>query len=176
MNIHPLFVHFPIALLAIYGIMELIHTDRLNHSDTYAAIKGFLAIVGTLAAYVTLSTGDIAEELLLKSRGDLRQLIETHSAFASASTIIFSILALAYLIKFIADSKYANASILTAGWFAPVWRALCISSRAVRETVFGQIMALAGIICITITGSLGASIVYGPDADPIVHLIYGMFF
>ena len=27
-----------------------------------------------------------------------------------------------------------------------------------------------------ITGALGAAIVYGPDADPIVSFIYGLFF
>ena len=176
MNIHPLFVHFPIALLAIYAIMELIHTDRLNHSDTYAAIKGFLVIVGTLAAYVTLSTGELAEGLLLANSPELAKLVETHSAFAGASTAIFSVLAISYAIKFFMDSTYAQAPVLASGPLSRVWGAMLWYSRAIRENVLGQMLALAGIICITITGALGAAIVYGPDADPIVSFIYGLFF
>jgi len=176
MNIHPLFVHFPIALLVVYSIMELIHTQRLNHSDTYASIKGFLVIVGTLAAYVTLSTGELAEGLLLANRPELAKLVETHSAFAGASTAIFSILAISYVIKFFMDSTYAQAPVLASGPLSRVWGAMLWYSRAIRENVLGQMLALAGIICITITGALGAAIVYGPDADPIVSFIYGLFF
>ena len=176
MNIHPLFVHFPIALLSVYAIMELIHTNRLNHSNTYASIKGFLVILGTLAAYVTLSTGKLAAGLLLANRPDLAKLVATHSTFTGATTAIFSVLAASYVIKFILDSKYANMPILITGQLTIMWRALCAFSRAVRESVFGQFLALAGIICITITGGLGDSIVYGPDTDPIVRFIYGMFF
>ncbi|MEK7107324.1 MAG: DUF2231 domain-containing protein [Patescibacteria group bacterium] len=176
MDIHPLLVHFPIALLVAYAIMEMIHTDRLNHSDTYASIKSFLVIAGTLLAFVTLSTGEISERLLLSSRPDLAKLIETHSAFAGASTTIFSILALSYLIKFFLDSKYANAPVMASGPFARALGALNWYSRAIRENVLGQMLALAGIICITITGGLGAAIVYGPDADPIVSVIYRLFF
>ena len=176
MNIHPLFVHFPIALLAIYAIMELIHTDRLNHSDTYAAIKGFLVIVGTLAAYVTLSTGELAEGLVLANRPELAKIVETHSAFAGASTAIFSILAISYVIKFFMDSTYAHAPVLASAPLSRVWSAMLWYSRAIRENVLGQMLALAGIVCITITGGLGAAIVYGPDVDPLVRVIYGMFF
>jgi uncharacterized membrane protein len=176
MNIHPLFVHFPIAFLVVYGIMELIHTERLNHSGLYAAIKGFLVILGTLSAYITLGTGESASHLLLRGSPDFRPLVEMHAGFAGATTAIFSLLAAAYIIKFALDSKHANASVLSTGWLASMWRALCVASRAIRETIFGQFLALAGIICITITGGLGAAIVYGPDTDPIVHFVYGMFF
>jgi len=176
MNIHPLFVHFPIALLVVYSIMELIHTQRFNHSDTYASIKGFLVIVGTLAAYVTVSTGEIAEGILSAGGPELARLVETHSTFAGVSTAIFSLLAASYAVKFILDSRYADVPVVNAGPFAPIWHALCVASRGVRESVFGQFLALAGIICITITGALGAAIVYGPDVDPIVSAVYRLFF
>ena len=175
MNIHPLFVHFPIAFLVAYAIMELIHTDRLNHSDTYVAIKGFLVIIGALSAYVALSTGEIAEGILLANRPDLAKLVETHSTFAGASTTIFSILALSYLIKFFLDSKHTSAPILTSEPFAKALGALRWYSEAIREHVLGQMLALAGIICITITWGLGAAIVYSPNVDPLVNFIHSSF-
>jgi len=44
------------------------------------------------------------------------------------------------------------------------------------ETPIVYVLAIAGIIAITFTGALGAAIVYGSDVDPIVKIIYGLFF
>ena len=38
------------------------------------------------------------------------------------------------------------------------------------------LIALVGIVVITITGALGGAIVYGPEVDPIVSVIYHLFF
>lgn len=169
-------MHFPIALLVVYAIMELIHTNRFTHSNTYAKVKGFLVILGTFSAYLTLATGELASELLVQSRPELERLIETHATLAGASTAIFSILALSYLIKFLLDSKHAAAPVLAAKLFSNIVAALKWYSEAIREHVLGQMLALAGIICITIASALGAAIVYGPDVDPLVNFIYRMFF
>jgi len=34
------------------------------------------------------------------------------------------------------------------------------------------VLALAGLVAITVTGGLGGAIVYGPDADPFFKLVY----
>ena len=38
------------------------------------------------------------------------------------------------------------------------------------------LLGLAVLIAITITGSLGGALVYGPEIDPVVSFIYHLFF
>lgn len=84
MNIHPLFVHFPIGILVLYTAFEFARLKFITKQQFYIPLKSILAILGTAAAL--------------------------------------------------------------------------------------------GLVAITITGGLGASIVYGPDVDPVVHFIYSLFF
>jgi uncharacterized membrane protein len=176
MNIHPLFVHFPIGILVLYGVLELIRTRSAKESEQFTMLKGFLAIVGTLAAYATLVTGEWAEEVVLQTRPELGSLIEMHSTFATTTSIIFTVLAASYVVYFFARSRFAQNRFFTEGWNSPIWRLKQRLARLVRETFVGQLLALAGLICATITGGLGAAIVYGPDVDPFVRYIYGFFF
>lgn len=63
MNIHPAFVHFPIALLTLYCIIEMLPLARYFPSISWTAIRAFLLYVGTLGALVTAVTGLMAEEV-----------------------------------------------------------------------------------------------------------------
>jgi hypothetical protein len=44
------------------------------------------------------------------------------------------------------------------------------------ETPFVILMAVLGLICITITGGLGGTMVYGTQADPFFGIIYKLMF
>lgn len=67
MNIHPLFVHFPIALLTVYAVAELLRFKRLTSQVWWWNVKTLLLGVGLLGGFATLQTGEIAEELIEKS-------------------------------------------------------------------------------------------------------------
>lgn len=67
MNIHPAFVHFPIALLLIYSLIELLPMARFMPRVGWSSIKPFLLYLGTAAALVTAATGGMAEELVGES-------------------------------------------------------------------------------------------------------------
>lgn len=64
-SLHPMFVHFPIALLSLYAGLELITLHpRLRHNTTFYYIKLFLLVCGTLGSMVASSTGeDVAHQL-----------------------------------------------------------------------------------------------------------------
>lgn len=64
MNIHPAFVHFPIALLCLYAVIEILPLARWMPSIAWASIRGFLLYVGTGAAIVTVITGSIAADIV----------------------------------------------------------------------------------------------------------------
>lgn len=198
MNIHPIFIHFPIALLSLYAVLEiaiplkikafkLFGWNTLGASSSFKkmyqlvinpvwnSIKAFLVIFGTLLAFPTLQTGEWAEEMYQGYATDIRafaesetgKLIELHSTFANLTVIIFSILAVGYLARILWTTytlklqKYtfieAIPNIVLSSWVAPL-------------------LALAGIVAITITGALGGAIAHGPDTDPVVQMIYGWFF
>mgnify|MGYP000488192561 CR=1 FL=1 len=131
----------------------------------------FRSISGVLSAFLALNTGDTAEHLQDRS---LRPLIEMHSTFATASTWIFAVLALAYLVGLIKRSAY-NEKLLDSR-FAKIWNLKILVANYILSSYISVILALAGLVAITITGALGGAIVYGPAIDPIVNYVYHLFF
>ena len=143
MNIHPLFVHFPIALLLTYAGLELI---RFKHFYT----KATLVILGVLSGIITVITGLMAKSLVKNE--ELMNVVVKHEFWAITSLVIFAIPAVIYLIAWIKNSPQ-----MTENKLIPV-------------------LALAGIICLSITGALGGSVAFGPNIDPFTNWIYDLFF
>ncbi len=171
MNIHPIFVHFPIALMTVYAIAELIRFKKLTQTAYWFYVKAILVIAGTLSAFLALNTGEGAEDLIDRS---LRPLMNMHATFASASTWIFGIMSVLYLISWISRSEFSQKiSASKVGW---VWDKKVFWANRILNSSLMIILALAGLIAITITGALGGAIVYGPEVDPIVSSIYHLFF
>lgn len=171
MNIHPIFVHFPIALLTVYAIAELLRFKSLREKSYFFYVKAVLVIGGTLSAFLALNTGETAEHLQDRA---LRPLIEIHSTFATVSTWIFVVLALAYLVGLIERSTY-NLK-LQQSRFAKIWNIKIRVANYILSSYISIVLACAGLIAITITGALGGAIVYGPTIDPIVNYVYHLFF
>lgn len=162
MDLHPLVVHFPVALLSLYAVAECLRFKRLLLESGWFVAKGVLLIIGSLTSFIALGTGEIAEEL----RGE-SALIEAHSAWATATAWIFGVLAVLYLITLIMRYK-------------PEWalRIKVASIGAYAQRIVAHwavaIVALAGLAALTITGALGAALVHGPNIDPAVSVIYTM--
>ena len=171
-NIHPVFVHFPIALFLLYGGLELLRFTPLKNKEAYFYVKAVLVILGSISAWITLQTWELAEEAFQNSAAE--QLVETHSAFATASTIIFSIIAAAYLISWIEKEQWLHLQ--EGSTLQKIWNVLKKIEWLLIETPLVYVIVLAGILCITITGALGGTIVYGPDIDPLANFVYHLFF
>lgn len=172
MNIHPILVHFPIAFMTIYAIAELIRYKKISDQAYWFYVKATLVIVGTLGAFLSLQTGEIAEELYPKS---FNSLIELHANFANISTYIFGFIAIIYLTKWISHSDFQSR--LSVSIIGKWWSMLVNFSNFVLNNTFIMMsLSLVGLITISITGALGGAIVYGPEVDPIVGFIYGLFF
>lgn len=142
-NIHPAFVHFPIALLILYAIIELFPLYRWMPGVAWASMRGVLLYVGTASAILAAITGLMAAEIV----GELPA-VEVHEKAALALVVL---------------------AILTSAvnYF---WRN---ESPASRYTL--KALALAIFLMLFIVGALGASIVYGPEVDPIVSFVTGLF-
>ena len=178
MNIHPLFVHFPVALLSLYAIMELIRFHKLTAKEYWFYTKAILLFTGTVFSYAALYTGSLADDLahVGVSSADRNsgafQLINAHSNWAVVTAVIFSLISVVYLIEWIRRSNVLQQKFASFGG----WQALLKLNAFLLSTWIIIPVALAGLIAITITGALGGAITYGPDADPVVHLIYHWFF
>ena len=167
MNIHPLFVHFPVAFLTIYSIMEFIRLRKITSKNYWFYTKAIILAVGFLGALIALTTGDIDKSNFERNSPE-RQIISVHSTWAVISTYIYGLLVLLYIISWIDREK-----ILSKG---KLWLSLISIKNALLDSWFCILIAAAGLIAITITGALGGAIVYGPLADPFVSFIYNIFF
>ena len=175
MNIHPLFVHFPIALLVAYSGLELAtyvwpSTRRLSW---LFSVKAFLLFTGAFAAFAALFTGGIAEDLIKDSARSY--ILEVHSPVAGVTTLLYLLLAAAYLER-ISDQKGWSARIVGSNSFLiKILNLKRYLAHLVLDTWFLPVLALIAVIGMVVTGALGAAIVYGPNADPIVSFVYHLF-
>ncbi len=160
-NIHPLFVHFPIALLFLYSISKVLPLKKWFPNGAWKHIKRALLFFGVLGAFVALATGDTAEQLFRPNRA----LVEMHSTFAGIATWIYALLLLgeiAQVIRAEYGTKIQSKTILQ----------LCaFFEKVFCEKTFSKILAVAGFIAIAVTGILGGVMVYGLSADPFAGFV-----
>ena len=175
MNLHPIAVHFPIALLTLYSMMEMFRFRRVSELPWWFHMKAFLVILGTLAANVALLTGEMIAEQL-ETAGALPSIVSTHEQWAKITVGIYSLLAAAYLIVWMERTGVLNRLFPEpVGGFRNIFdRKLFPAARYFTKSYFAAAIALLGLIALTITGALGGSMVYGPDVDPVARVIYDL--
>lgn len=176
MNIHPLFVHFPIALFMLYSLLELIAYawPRLKQQSWLFAVKAFLLFTGVLAAFATLVTGGLAEDLVQGSN-PRAFIIEVHAPFAGVTTLLYILIAGAYLVRIFDERGWGDRLVGQNAFLTRLWNFKKRFWYGVLNSWILPVMALMGLIGITITGALGAAIVYGPQIDPFVSFVYHLF-
>ncbi|MDR3642390.1 MAG: hypothetical protein P4L74_02055 [Candidatus Doudnabacteria bacterium] len=201
MNLHPVFVHFPIALLTIYALMELVRFKKIMAQPYWFYLKAVFLMVGGLGALAATYTGDMARSAVrqgdfVPAIANFKQVLSTHENFAHLSVAIFGLLAAAYLFAWINKEIVSlrggvppTTTCPTKPWRSrkqsyyvkkisesSLWRILTSYSNLLLTGPVSVIFALAGLICITITGGLGGVMVYGPSADPFFGIIYHLMF
>jgi uncharacterized membrane protein len=160
MNFHPLLVHFPVALLTIYALLELAGLSRLGKLSYWFYLKAMFLIIGSLASIPAAIAG-LAIKPLFGGAPEVVNLVNTHENFAIATIVVFCVLAFSYVLTWIRRD-------------APSVR-LGALEQLVQLTQKPPVivsLAIVGLILVTITGALGGSISYGPNVDPVVSLIY----
>lgn len=160
-NIHPIFVHFPIAFLFLYSIIKIIPLETWFPNISWKQIERILLFFGVLGALASLVTGDIARHIIQPSR----QLVGAHSTFAYLSTWIYGILLFSEIISII-KSKYDQV-IRTK----EIQTLLTFIDNVLSNVIISRLLALLGLISISVTGILGGVMVYGPYADPFSAII-----
>jgi uncharacterized membrane protein len=164
-NLHPLFVHFPIALLFLYSIIKMLPFKKWFPKVAWRDIERVLLVVGVLGAFAALYTGSIAEHLVHPNR----QLVNTHSTFAVAATWLYGALLFGEIIAVVNDQNYVYKKS-----FQPLSLLLHFIERILCSGIISWILAALGFIAIFLTGLLGGAIVYGATADPIAPIVLNL--
>jgi cytochrome b involved in lipid metabolism/uncharacterized membrane protein len=149
MNLHPIIVHFPIALLIVYSLLELLSLFSQARAAKLYTTKIICLRLGTLWSFFALQSGEIAQELFGRSI-----LISQHEEFAEKSHLLYSFLSIVYLIISILRQRRPDSKIVQL-WY----------SRWARWLY--TLVALIGMWVLTIVWALWGAIVRGTDGDMI---------
>ena len=169
MDLHPLFVHFPIALLTVYSFFEVIR--RFTKGPQWVTVRAVLVIAGTIGAFVSLQTGESAERLFQDS--EFRNVLETHAFLATTVTWIYAFLAATYIAGWLERTSRKKVLPKTAETLVThLWQFVSI----IHRSPIPPILAIVGFLGLTVVGGLGAILVYGPDFDPMTSLLYRLLF
>lgn len=134
-NLHPLVVHFPIALLFAAGAADLAGLV-LRHRKPLRDTATWLYIAGAVAAVAAYFTGDEAAEAMVLS-AEVAALVDTHGDWAFGATWLFA---------FFASLRLAMSYLLRP-------------RRALRIGAF--VVALAGLGALAQTALHGSRLVFG---------------
>lgn len=179
MNLHPILVHFPIALLSLYALVEIARFKKVTTQPSWFYIKAVLAITGTVAAFAAIAFGDTAADavrdgLIAVQVSDPMSVIHLHETLAKLGTTIFILPAASYAVAWLNQVNFIER--LPGSALKSIWRLGTKISDLIIKTKLAILLAIIGAGLVTIAAALGGSIIYGPDNDPFIKIIYHLFF
>ena len=96
--LHPLIIHFPIALLLIAPIFIVVGAVLAPAKGRpYLIAAMVLLLVGTASVFVAIGTGEAAGKLAERAPG-MEQVLETHESLAERTQAVFSVLTVIFLV------------------------------------------------------------------------------
>lgn len=164
MDLHPLVVHFPIALLTIYSLLEIaaLHSYFRRPERTHA--KLVFLFIGTLWALTALSTGENAARLY----NDPTLILALHKASAGLSSGVYKGITIFYLIQL----ALQTSTFVRIFAFPQLLTILNTLITVVQRRRIPALAALIALGSLSLTGALGGILVYGPSGDPITQFVY----
>jgi uncharacterized membrane protein len=87
-GLHPLVVHFPIALLIVAPVFVILALIRHRQYLSFASSALALMILGTAAAFVAVSSGEAAGELVMRTP-EINTVLERHEELAETARLVF---------------------------------------------------------------------------------------
>ena len=140
--VHPLFVHFPIALLIIGSILLiLVHSPLLIKAKSNLLFSSrLLLIAGSLFSWITVYTGTLADSVVGRHVCD-PTVLEEHESYGYYVAIIFSIASLLE-ISFNFINNKINYGLL----------------RSLK--IFSLLLAISGSVLLGYEAHLGGKLVY----------------
>jgi len=108
-GLHPLIVHFPVALLLVVPIFILVGAVLSpSRGRPYLTAAMVLLLLGTVAVFVAVETGEAAGQLAERSPG-MAQVLETHESLAERTRVVFAVLSAVFVILLAAPRMLRRA-------------------------------------------------------------------
>jgi uncharacterized membrane protein len=107
--LHPLIIHFPIVLLLIAPLFIVVGAVLQPSKGRPYHLAGLaLMLLGTVAVFVAVGTGEAAGELAEKTQG-VSHVLETHETLAERTRVVFSVLSVIFAVLLFAPSLLKHA-------------------------------------------------------------------
>lgn len=165
-DLHPILVHFPIAILAVYSLIKVLPWGRWFPKVAWHDIERALLVFGLLGAFAALGTGENAEHLTKPNHN----LVEWHSFFAGFTTWLYAALLVGEAAH-IVNSRFSAALSVARGFFAVVSKGSRLLDKIFTHSFFSRFIALVAFVTLLVTGLLGGVMVYGTTADPLAPFV-----
>lgn len=94
-GLHPLVVHFPIALSLVAPLFVAMAIVRPARAACLGFVALVLLVIGTAGAFVAVGSGEAAAELATRSEA-INAAIEAHATLAEQARMAFAVLTLLY--------------------------------------------------------------------------------
>jgi uncharacterized membrane protein len=130
-GLHPLVIHFPIALVLVAPVFVLLAIVLPRHTTFLAMSALLLLALGTVAAFVAVETGEAAAELVTRTDA-INQVLERHAELAETARNVLAVLTLLYAVVVFLPFRVKALDRATY--------------RAVAHTVFLVLMLGAGVL------------------------------
>lgn len=163
-NIHPIFVHFPIAFLMLYSLIKILPLQRWISNISLKVIERILLTAGILGGLLALQTGEIAENLTNPNH----DILEMHEFFASSSVRVYGLILLGELM--VIFGSFVNAKIKNQMLLNIYGNLVTILTNKYLVIT----LAVVGVVAIALTGLLGGVMVYGTSADPLAEPVLSL--
>ena len=96
-GLHPLIIHFPIALLLFVPILVVVGAALTPAKGRpYLIAAMVLLLVGTASIFVAVETGEAAGKLAERTPG-MEQVLENHQSLAERTQAVFSVLSMIFV-------------------------------------------------------------------------------
>lgn len=160
-NLHPIFVHFPIAFLLLYSLLVILPLHRWFPRVSWKVLRTILLAAGLLGMIAANMTGETAEHLV-EVRHDI---VEMHALFAAVAGWVYGIAFASELITYV---RHRFANILRR---VHMNEFILFIEHVITHRVVVVTLALIGVLAMAVTGLLGGVLVYGITADPLAPLV-----
>lgn len=104
-GLHPLIIHFPIALLIVAPLLILIGIFTAKRGKAFLISALILMVIGTTATFIAVSTGEAAGELAERVP-NVEAVLESHEELAETTRTVFSILTVVFGIIVLAPMAF----------------------------------------------------------------------
>ncbi len=151
-GLHPLIIHFPIALLLVAPLFVLGAIVRPRDAARFTLPALVLLVLGTAGAFVAVATGEAAAELVTRSDA-VAAALERHSELAETARNVFALLTLVY----------AAIVILPVGL-----RALARPAYTVAANAVFLVLLLGGNLLVANAAHQGGMLVHGLGVQALV--------